>query len=90
MADWFNARLLNFTCSPKVQVGLFCVSKKRGKQRLIVDARQTNKLFKPPSTTLGSVEAWCRLEGDEALCFAQEDVKDFFYRLQAADSQGAR
>ena len=57
------------------------VTKKAGKQRLIVDARRTNKLFRtPPTTILGSVEAWSRLEVEEQseVFVAQEDVKDFF------------
>ena len=83
IADLRGANLLGYTLAPKVQVGLFCVSKKAGKQRLIIDARRANRLFKkPPSTTLGSVEAWGRLESDSEIFFAQEDVRDFFYRLQ--------
>ena len=61
------------------------VTKKGGKQRLIIDARRTNKLFrKPPTTILGSVDALSRLEieGEDTHVFmAQEDVKDYFYRL---------
>ena len=90
IADMYGAKLLGFTTQPKVQVGLFCVSKKAGKQRLIVDARRANKIFKkPPSTVLGSVEAWGRLECEEdELFIAQEDVKDFFYRLQIPKDLG--
>ena len=52
IADMCGAKLLSFTTQPKVQVGLFFVSKKAWKQRIIVDARRANKLFKkPPSTT---------------------------------------
>ena len=67
VADLFQCKLLDFTVSPKSQVGVFCVSIKSGKQRLVVDARRTNKLFfrKPPSTRLGSAETWTRLEFDE-------------------------
>lgn len=63
------------------QIGAFVVTKKNGKQRLIVDAR-TNRLFRtPPSTLLGSMDCWGRLESDIEFFVAQEDVKDFFYRL---------
>ena len=52
---------------------------------MIIDARRTNKLFrKPPTTILGSVDALSRLEieGEDTHVFmAQEDVKDYFYRL---------
>ena len=89
IADLHGANLLGYTIDPKVQVGLFCVSKKAGKQRLIVDARRANRLFKKsPSTTLGSVEAWGRLESDSVIFFAQEDVRDFFYRLQIPKALG--
>lgn len=84
IADLVNCNILGFTTTPRVQVGLFMVTKKAGKQRLIVDARRTNKLFRtPPTTILGSVEAWSRLEVEEQseVFVAQEDVKDFFYRL---------
>ncbi|CAE7763388.1 NHX3 [Symbiodinium sp. CCMP2456] len=84
ISDLLQAKLIDFTRTPKVQVGLFCVAKKGDKQRLIVDARRANKLFgPPPSTVLGSVDAWTRLEcGDDSDVFiAQEDIKDCFYRL---------
>ena len=48
------------------------------------ESRRTNKLFRtPPTTILGSVEAWSRLEVEEQseVFVAQEDVKDFFSRL---------
>ncbi|CAK9091403.1 Protease PrsW (Protease responsible for activating sigma-W) [Durusdinium trenchii] len=86
VADLFACKLLDFTIAPKSQVGVFCVAKKSGKQRLVVDARRTNKLFRsPPSTLLGSADTWTRLEFDEPgaeFFVAQEDVKDFFYRLR--------
>ena len=84
VADMVRCRLVGFTDSPRVQVGIFFVSKKNGKLRMIIDARRTNKLFrKPPSTMLGSSDCWGRTEVDGAapIFFAQEDVKDFFYRL---------
>ena len=92
LADLFNAKLISFTNKPRVQVGAFVVTKKGGKQRLIIDARRTNKLFRtPPTTVLGSVDAWGRLEIDEEhgeLFVAQEDVKDYFYRLAIGKTLG--
>ena len=51
-----------------------------------MDARRSNRLFrKPPRTRLGSVEALSRLsievEGKKTIWTAQEDVRDYFYRL---------
>lgn len=82
VADMFTSGLIGFTTEPRSQIGAFVVTKKNGKQRLIVDARRTNRLFRtPPSTLLGSMECWGRLESDSEFFVAQEDVKDFFYRL---------
>ena len=54
IADLLQAKLIDFTRTPKVQVGLFCVAKKGDRQRLIVDARRANKLFGPPPSTVQS------------------------------------
>ena len=84
IAELHSCNLLHFTCSPKVQIGAFAVTKKNSKQRLIIDARRTNRLFRtPPSTLLGSVDTWTRLEvpKNADVFVAQEDVKDYFYRL---------
>ena len=67
------------------------MTKKNNKQRLIIDARRTNILFRtPPSTLLGSVDTWTRLEvpRDADVFIAQEDVKDYFYRLGISFSRG--
>jgi len=91
IADLINAGLLAFTVNPKIQIGCFFVTKKGGKLRLVVDARRANRYFKkPPSTLLGSMETWGRLELPEEgdLFIAQEDVKDFFYRLGISKELG--
>ena len=91
VADLYDCKLVGFTVTPKVQVGAFVVTKKGDRQRLIVDARRTNRLFRtPPSTNLGSIESWARLECNpgETLFMAQEDVKDFFYRLRIDQKVG--
>lgn len=63
IADLFSCNILGFTSRPKMQVGAFFVSKKNGKQRLVIDARRANRLFRtPPSTCLGSVDCYGRLE----------------------------
>ena len=83
VSDLYRCHLVGFTTKPKVQVGVFVVTKKAGRQRLIVDARRTNKLFRtPPLTLLGSSDCWSRVELDQDMFVAQEDVKDFFYRLR--------
>ena len=84
VADLYRAGLIRFTISPRVQIGAFFVTKKNGKQRLIIDCRRTNLLFKtPPNTLMGTMETWGRIEvaEDRDLFIAQEDVKDYFYRL---------
>ncbi|CAE7736810.1 unnamed protein product [Symbiodinium sp. CCMP2592] len=84
ISDLIDCNILTFTDSPRVQVGVFVVTKKQQRQRLIIDARRSNRLFRsPPTTCLGSVESWTRLEvqGGGPLFMAQEDVKDYFYRL---------
>ncbi|CAE7299586.1 UPF1 [Symbiodinium sp. CCMP2592] len=91
VADLYDCKLVGFTVTPRVQVGAFVVTKKGDRQRLIVDARRTNRLFRtPPSTNLGSIESWARLECSqgETLFMAQEDVKDFFYRLRIDQKLG--
>ena len=91
VADLVQSQLVGFTARPKSQVGVFVVTKKNNKQRLILDARRTNKLFRtPPTTRLGSMDSWARVgvgEGDE-LFVSQEDVKDFFYRLGIGQDPG--
>ena len=84
VADLEMSNLLAYTTTPRVQIGAFMVNKKNNKQRLVIDARRANRLFRsPPTTVLGSVEAWSRLEvqDHQDVFMAQEDVKDFFYRL---------
>lgn len=58
---------------------------------MVLDARVCNKLFqKPPTTLLGNMETWGRLETEPSTLFfvAQEDVKDYFYRLGNSRSVG--
>lgn len=66
----YSCGVLSFTSSCKGRVGAFCVSKKPKqiggalieRQRLALDCRQTNLLFKPPPLTeLGSLSALSKL-----------------------------
>lgn len=83
--DLYRCGMLDFTCRPSGLVTPFCVAKKSGKHRLILDCRQTNRLFKePPPLALGTGSSWARVsvpEG-EKLYVAQSDLKDYFYSLQ--------
>ena len=82
--------VLGFTDQCKGRVGAFTVSKKPkfegskriDRQRLVLDCRQTNLLFKqPPLTELGSLSALSELElGPEEELFASgSDIRDCFY-----------
>ncbi len=88
----FRCGVLGFTSTCKGRVGAFCVSKKPkmvdGKevkrQRLVLDCRQTNLLFKsPPLTELGSLSALSRLslEKGKEMWIAGADIKDCFYAV---------
>ena len=58
--------------------------KGRERLRLVIDARRANRLFKKaPWCPLGSIESLCRVRvsQEQTLFTAQEDVRDFFYRL---------
>lgn len=88
----FRCGVLGFTSTCRGRVGAFCVSKKAkivdGKevkrQRLVLDCRQTNLLFKsPPLTELGSLSALSRLslEKGEEMWIAGADIKDCFYAV---------
>ena len=56
-----------------------------GQLRLVMDCRRANRLFRlAPWCPLGSVESLCRFqlpEDSSSIFVAQEDVRDFFYRL---------
>ena len=73
-------------CSSWVECvcGLFFVSKKNKKLRLIIDARRANVFFRrPPSGENSSLAALgnLRVPRGEKLYISQYDVRDFFYRL---------
>ena len=71
--------------SCRARAGLFCVEKKNGRLRFIVDARVCNQLFKrPPSTHLASTAAVVELEVDDggSVFFAAQDVADCYYQFR--------
>ena len=66
----FDARLLIFSGQPRGRIGAFAVTKKSGKQRLVLDCRRANLLFRPPPyTELGGCAALgeMRLDRDDVL-----------------------
>ena len=86
----FKCGTLTFTQHCKGRVGAFCVSKKPKvidgqvveRQRLVLDCRQVNLLFKPPPLTeLGSLSALAELHlrDDQTLYVGGADIKDCFY-----------
>ena len=87
--DLFLCGMVEFTNRPSGLVTPFCVAKKPGKLRLILDCRDTNRRFRPPPTlAAGTGASWARLsipEGKE-LFVAQSDIKDYFYSLQLPES----
>jgi hypothetical protein len=75
--------ILGFSRTSKAAVSPFFVSKKNGKQRLVLDCRRVNQLFrKPHRPDLGPAEALQRIEqpGDEPIFEAEADLKNCFYQ----------
>ena len=70
----------------KGRVGVFCVGKKTGRLRLILDCRRVNRRFRPPcAVNLGTLEALAEVELEEGsqLFGAQADIRDCFYECEA-------
>lgn len=83
--DLHSCGMLEFTNQPQGLVTPFCVAKKNGRLRLILDCRDTNRRFKtPPPLALGTGSSWARVNipQGEDLYIAQSDIKDYFYSLQ--------
>ena len=87
--DLADKGVISFTNRPIEMVTPFCVNKKNGKLRLILDCRPVNARFKkPPPLALGAGTSWSQLglpEG-KALFLAQSDIKDYFYSLALPES----
>ena len=88
----YERGLVHFTASQKGFVGAFSVAKKskivdgvpKKRQRLVLDCRQTNQLFRPsPYTQLGSLSSLCELQLSEGqqLYLSGADIQDCFYAV---------
>ena len=65
-------------------MGAFCVKKKTGKQRVVIDCRGSNRHFRPtPHLPMGSGAAWSEmlLEDGQNFFVSLSDIQDFFYCL---------
>ena len=82
----YRAKLIRFAVVAKSICGVFCVAKKTpGRLRLVIDCRQSSRLLKPPPwTPFGLLECPSRiwLESMKEGFIAQEDVRDYFYRIR--------
>lgn len=85
--------ILGFTQDCRGRVGAFTVAKKpkvvegvsKPRQRLVLDCRQTNMMFRPsPHCQLGSLASLCDLElgDDQCLYTAGSDIRDCFYAVR--------
>ena len=83
--------LARVTTRRRGRVGVFTVTKKSGRLRLILDCRRANYMCKaPPNVTLGSVAALGEMTvqpGDD-LFVGQLDIKDCFYECGVPDGLG--
>ncbi|CAK0809251.1 unnamed protein product, partial [Prorocentrum cordatum] len=76
--------MIEFSVDVVETCGLFSAWEKSGKQRLIIDARRSNRWFKdPPKTHLASGDSFARLfaAADLTLELGQTDIQDAFYQL---------
>ncbi|CAK9013053.1 Reverse transcriptase domain-containing protein, partial [Durusdinium trenchii] len=80
-----ESHLIDYSLSPGIEkIAFFCVTKKSGKLRLIVDARRSNAHFEEPShvsLTTGDGLGALEFERDAQVTIAQADLKDAFYHL---------
>lgn len=87
----FDRGILSFTQTCRGRVGAFSVSIKPkivdgclvNRQRLVLDCRQTNQLFRPPRTELGSLACLTELEIPDSSCLfvSGADIQDCFYAV---------
>ncbi len=88
----FDRGVLSFTSSCRGRVGAFTVAKKpkvvegvvKTRQRLVLDCRQTNQLFRPsPYTQLGSISSLAEmvLPHGHDLYVSGADIQDCFYAV---------
>ncbi|CAK0795513.1 unnamed protein product, partial [Prorocentrum cordatum] len=89
--------MVTFTRDPACVLGVFFVTKKADKLRLIVDCRRANQLFqKPPGVALLSGKGLSRVEIDDPeglleglpVHLGVGDVADCFHRMRLAKTAG--
>ena len=76
--------MIEFHRSCECRAGIFFVTKKSGKLRLVVDARGANQMLRtPPCTSLASTAAVCEFEGSpDGVWFSGQDIADCFYQFR--------
>ncbi|CAK0908034.1 unnamed protein product, partial [Prorocentrum cordatum] len=86
--DCHSAGLIRWAPLVRGRVTVFCVAKKTGKQRLVVDCRATNRRFRRcPYLPMGTGSSWGEilLEDDADLWVSLSDIKDYFYACGVDD-----
>lgn len=80
-----ESHLIDYSLRPgKEKIAFFCVTKKSGMLRLIVDARRSNAHFCEPShvdLTTGEGLGALEFQRGDVVTIAQADLKDAFYHL---------
>ncbi|CAK0814691.1 unnamed protein product, partial [Prorocentrum cordatum] len=77
--------VLRWCAAVKERATVFCVKKKSGMQRLVVDARRSNRRFRdPPGVELATAESLGLIEVDDdvEVFISTGDVRDAFYRFK--------
>ena len=77
--------VLRWCTTAKERATVFCAKKKSGKQRLVVDARRSNRRFRdPPGVELATAESLGLIEVDDdsEVFISTGDVRDAFYRFK--------
>ena len=85
ISDLYKCGMLDFTCKSHWPCHPFLCCQEVWKLRLILDCRETNRMFRePPPLALGTGASWARISvpDKEKLYIAQSDIKDYFYSLQ--------
>ena len=81
-----EAGLVEFSLTEGIeQVEMFCVAKKDGRQRLVVDCRRSNCWFSlPGKVRLATAECLSRIQltGESPLYISTADLKDAFYHFE--------
>ena len=78
------SKLIEFRTQAREHVGLFCVWKKNGRQRMIVDARLSNQWFDPPmKVELATGSSFTQIEVDPGPCIqvGGVDIADCFFNI---------